>query len=288
MNDYTIGNYKIHKTIEGDFIEIYSTREQEGISTMIKNNIKYITLWERSFKPKSLESLLPFADFIEGIWTNGKYDLSLLQNFPNLKYLGTDLSEIELDFSFFTNLEFINLAWKRKYANTLHLLNNLKKLTLFSYNERDFTAVSTLSTLEELDLNYSKMESLEGIGKLKNLNKLYSYHSTKLISFGNINECQSLQNLWLVKTSPIHDYLRLEGLKKLRKLGLIDVGEIPDISFIGKLETLESLTLMGANVLNGDMSPCIGIKDLLFSNRPHYSHKLKEIQKLTELSIFSQ
>jgi protein phosphatase 1 regulatory subunit 7 len=91
----------------------------------------------------------------------------------------------------------------------------------------------------------------------------------------------SLEQLWFSKLPNVCDFSTIGALENLSSLGVHGSGNFPNLDFLRSLKKLQRFSYTGT-VENGDMTPCIGIEDIEFNYRSHYSHKLKEIQELTK------
>ncbi|MEK7019263.1 leucine-rich repeat domain-containing protein [Bacillus sp. FSL R9-9410] len=170
-----------------------------------------------------------------------------------------------------------------KDISGLYHIKNLKALSLTDStvldgkNEIDLRAFSNLEQLEELVLTQCKISSLTGIGKLKSLRKLELNYLRTLNDLGDLEGLNySLQKLEIEACKSIENLYRIGNLKALEFFILWNCGDISSIGFVKELYQLKHLAFGGTNILDGDLSPCIGIDYIHFTEKKHYSHKRKD------------
>lgn len=187
----------------------------------------------------------------------------------------------ELDFSktvlqdtsvlkYFTELTSLSLA-----ANTLDDFSVLQGLTKLEYLDvsgnhvTDISALAGMTELKELDL--SETWSNDGIKDLTPLAGL-----TKLEVL-NLNQCSG------------ENYEVVTQLPNLKELDLTYFGDAAtDFSFIGKMTTLEKLTLKYSGLMNDDLKYLSGLNNLkeldlygIYVSDPSPLHSLTGLEKLT-------
>jgi protein phosphatase 1 regulatory subunit 7 len=64
----------------------------------------------------------------------------------------------------------------------------------------------------------------------------------------------------------------LACLKKLKILKLINCGDIPDLKFIKLMPELKAISFVDSNIVDGDLSHCIGLEFVGFLKKKSYSH----------------
>ena len=102
-------------------------------------------------------------------------------------------------------------------------------------NIKDFTLISVLETLENLDVSFTNISDISFLGKNKNIKEL------------NLEGCVNIKDF-----API---------SKLERLEYLDIGHtnISDISFLKKNKNIKELNLLGCKN--------IGENDKIFKNR---------------------
>ena len=69
----------------------------------------------------------------------------------------------------------------------------------------------------------------------------------------------------------------LSGIYQLEELSLTNCGENENIGFIKLMKNLKVFVFIITNVVDGDLSTCIGLRYSGFFDKKHYSHKFKEL-----------
>lgn len=85
--------------------------------------------------------------------------------------------------------------------------------------------------------------------------------------------CKKIKNYGVVS--------QIKGLKILR---FNDCGSIPNIRFLKEMPNLEDFRFVDTNVLDGDLTPCFGLKSVGFFKKKHYSHTPGELNAILELN----
>ncbi|WP_286970438.1 hypothetical protein [Flavobacterium sp. UBA4854] len=170
-----------------------------------------------------------------------EWDLSDLSNFENLKSLSiyslNYLKKIDLS-TLAIKLERLIFQYKERNFE-LNVLNNLKVLKLFDLNEKDCSCFSTLNSLNRIAIINSTIKSLEGLGKIPNLNMLYIDKTRGLSDFSSILKMDSIEHLWFGTGIKNVDW---DFLKTMPQLKSLHVDKAKDISFIKDLPNLEFFT----------------------------------------------
>jgi protein phosphatase 1 regulatory subunit 7 len=249
-----------------------------GIEEMKELSIFSIVIDEYFFKSNDLSTLIPFKNQIQGLCIDKKMSLVHLNEFDQLKYLiiGRGFNEL-IDLKHIPNLEILSVCQNKKIIN-YNFLKKLRLLEIRGSENEDLTYIQNLENLEQLTLMFSKHKSLKGIGELKNLKKLTIQECRNLENIGNIAEADKLEEILLDNVPKMKDYKGLDKLGKLKDLRLFNAGQIENLSFLNHMPEINTFFVDKFIVLDGDMTPCIGIQNLKFNHKPHYSHKLKEIK----------
>jgi len=108
------------------------------------------------------------------------------------------------------------------------------------YDKKDLTELTTLESLEELQLFNSKIENFKGIEKLGNLRKVNIDGARKLESLNGFSKSQSNSMEWLRLWSVrnLYDASAISNLKNLDFLQIAKVNNLKSLSFLNKLKNL--------------------------------------------------
>jgi hypothetical protein len=193
----------------------------------------------------------------------------------------------EIDFLRFPNLEECALEWRPR-AKSLFKCKKLKSLFLNRYTGKDLANFSELLGLESLSIANSPIRNLEGLEPLKRLTFLGLYRLRKLQSISTVSKLSNLEELEINECRAFGTIDGITKLGRLRKLQLLDDGNIDTLAGLDSLENLESFFFYGStNIVDGDLSPLTKLErlhHLSFRERRHYSHKLGDFRTLRAAS----
>lgn len=208
-------------------------------------------------------------------------DFSGLYYLEKLRTLYLENPDGEVDLRNFNKLEELSIDWN-KNVKGLAQSKNLISLSLWKYNpkNKNLEDLGSLSNLKELTLTQSQISSLQGCGSLEKLEKLELNNLSKLEFIDELEKnCNTLKSLWFESCKKIINHEYVTCLKKLESLAFVKCGEIPSIHFIKSLLKLKSFVFVGTNIVDGDLSPCLGLEYVGFLDKRHYSHKRSDFIK---------
>lgn len=208
------------------------------------------------------------------------FDFSYIYHLKKLKYFSySAYTKYSIDFTQFPLLEDVFLGWWPK-ANSIFNCKSLKKLYISGYQGKSIREFTKLTNLEELKITARAMADLSGIEELRKLKKLCLYLFSKLDNIEILGKLENLEELEIENNKKIYDISPIGNLKNLKKLYLNDLGKIKSLKPLQKLSNLEVLLFYGTtNIEDGDISFLkeFGLKDVAFANRKHYSVKNYEV-----------
>lgn len=232
----------------------------------------------------NLEFLSEFK-FLEGLSIDN-YNINLkgIEYLSKLQYLSILMHDKKgkVDFSGFNNLTDLSIYWNKKFTG-IDTLDSLRKLSLDGYFSTDLRLLKGLKNLEKLIYFQSrKLLSLEGVENFQKLKRLKLGYLSNLSDVGALSSASSvIKDLEIISCKKMVNIDAIGSLKSLETLSLDNCGKLESIKFVQALPNLKELYVVeDTNILDGDMSPCIGIPKVVFYNRRHYSHKLEEIKKV--------
>jgi hypothetical protein len=266
----------------GEFLMVESDRLEETIEFIKSQKIKNIAFnkyW--GYKLKNIRFIEELRDIIEGIIiVTDDIDIEGINSLWKLKLiLISDKFKYPVDYSVFKNLERCNVYWNDNYMS-LSTCKNLSDLVIskFKLTDKNKKLFLNMSNLRKLTLIQGKVENLEFLKTLENLEELEISYMSSLKDIEGLAACKkTLKKLILDHCKNISNYVVMEKLKELVFLNITDSQEIENLEFIPKLNHLEHFAFVGTSVVNGDLRPCIGIKYVGFDNKKHYSHKFEEL-----------
>ena len=271
-----IGNGHKVLTIRSDYIdkcmEYYNQHEDiDGIyiSRILGYKLPDITFFQQHKYIKGIS-----------ISDSNKIDLSGIENLKELEYIFISDNTQPIDYSVFPKLEQIGSTWHPKVIIS-EKCRKLKYLCLWHYKpkSKDLTELPNLPNLEFLGIIQSPIESTKGIENFKKLKQIDLAYQPKLttlygienlpIEIAEVQNCKHLRNL---------DHFRT--VKTLRKLICFKCGAVQSINFIRDLKSLNHFAFLDMDVLDGDMSPCLSVRYMAFTNKKHFTHTSKQLNSL--------
>jgi hypothetical protein len=170
-------------------------------------------------------------------------NLDFLYELPNLKGMNLYSSCLnKLDITQFKDLKDLFINEDDSIIN-FEDFNNIKSLYLNQFKFKDLNNIVKLD-IEMLTIDFcEKLESLEGIEKLPNLNELIIIYCKKLSNISKLKEIKNkLIKLSLFDCNRINDFQVFNELNNLEELKLINdnpKGMIFDIQFLQKMHNLQ-------------------------------------------------
>lgn len=255
---------------------------EEFCQYVLEKNYRKIIFMPGEHNAIDLEPILPLKDSITGLLLDSKINYSYLNQFSKLTFLsipdnGKDIVNLEN----FPNLEVLMCNFTKRLLG-LGKCINLNSLTINNYfsTKQDLSELPLLPHLKDLNLFQSKIESLNGISKYHNLSELTLYGLTKLEDISDLQLLSdSLTEVDIENCKKIKDYGVLGFNKKLQSIRIANSEEINSLAFVKNIENLKNITFWGSNVLDGNISYCVGINYVSFNNKKHYSHKSEDFKQ---------
>nr|WP_233569573.1 hypothetical protein [Planomicrobium sp. Y74] len=269
-----IGKYNVQESVQ--YIQTYQIKSVEITYYYVESQIDFL-------------SECPSIEFLSLQGPNVK-NLIGLYHLKALKTLAIDdvVPSSTIDFSQLTTLEEIYGTLPPKAA-AIGSLINLKKVQIWGYKPKgkDLKEFSDMKALTDLELISSNIISLEGIQGLKKLDRLALFRMRALTDIEAIQHLSgNLTDLEIESAKNIKDFSPIGKVGSLEHLGLNNCGTIPSIRFIKQLPHLRSMRFLDSTVLDGDVSPSIELEHVYFTNKKHYSHRLKDGPRLNDRPTF--
>lgn len=201
---------------------------------------------------KSIGIVIPYAQNL---------DVSILREFPQLRFLTLSGSKQTLDLSCFSEIEDLRMDWHPKVSLLSEGFDRLKSLYLGFYKSKSKTLIDFpfYPNLEEIELNQGNIESILGIEKLHSLKSISLYYLKSLKSVKSISNLM-VEKLFFQSCKKIEDACDLSESKSLRTLSFVNCGEIDSIGFVEKIKTLEELRIVKTKIVDNNLDPCLNLK----------------------------
>jgi len=164
---------------------------------MINEGIYALRLTDSfGFKGENL-SFLPSLTYLKSLelycW-NAK-DIKVLEALPQLEVLGLQFrSSKKIDLSHFTKLRVTLLTWA-KGLESIFSLKNIEYLNIQNYPHSNLKPIEHMKELKRLYLTSRKLETLDGIEGLVNLEELDLYNCPQLARKSGLEKLNKLEKI---------------------------------------------------------------------------------------------
>jgi hypothetical protein len=275
----------IEDTEWGQAIYISSETIKDDMLFMIKNNIKGVIISNENGYILDNVNFFKEYDFIERVIISAykEIDYSGIHFLKNLKVLALNIlskDNQELDFSKFPNLLDCRFTWRTK-TSSLFNCTSLEYLGITKYKGENLEEFEKLINLKTLSIGQSSIETLNGLNKLVGLENLDLFNNRKLVNFQGIGNLKSLKRLSIESCKGLNEINEVSSLYNLEKLIINNCGDIESIKPIESLKNLKEFYFQDStNIIDGDISPCIGLSKASFQDRKHYNYKYQEIKMI--------
>lgn len=264
-------------------IVVESERISEYVEYIKKKEIKQVYICDLFYYNHAIDFLAEIP-FIEGLNINCNMyvnDYTGLYSLDNLKVLLMDEPRAAVHLERMPAIEDLRLT-VNKNVTGIDKLEELKRLRIHKYKPKsgDLEEISMLDQIESLEIIQSNIKTLSGCGKFRHLRKLDLAYLSRLQSIGDlVKNKDTLQYLEIESCRKIEDYECLGEMTGLEELRFLSCGDIESIGFIENLPRLRDFVFMKTNVLDGNLYPCERLDYVAFTNKKHYTHKLKDFRK---------
>ncbi len=258
-------------------MHIEDSNEEQQLKYLKDNNIKNV-----SFDKSLIDfSFLKEIDFIEEVYISSDVIPEDLYNLKKLKRIITNVTKNKpsIEYANFPYLEYLSIDW---YDDFPDLSSNklLKELIIWKYKpkSKSLGELKLPKTLEKLKITESNIQDLSGLD-LKNLLQFECHYCKLLRSLTGLQIFGSkLKVLTLDYCKNLKEYDDIQYGEQLEKIIIGDCGDLPTIKWLKKLEKVEHFSFYNTKLIDGDTSPCSGIKYVSFKNARHYNHKIEEFR----------
>ena len=171
-------------------------------------------------------TILRYCPTVRYIKISGEADLSVLYDLPQIEGISIGWlfgDNIHFDFSKLQNLKQLQLGYNKK-NKSIFQLSHLLRLGLLEYNEKDLEKWMELTSLQDLSIEFSTLNSLKGIERMSCLQKVTLDYCLRLKDISSLSKLKELKELCIIDCNKIEEVEKslseLIGLEKLalRKL----------------------------------------------------------------------
>ena len=216
------------------------------------------------------------------------FDFSPLYDLPNIKVLfchsmyGENEKKIShIDYSKIKRLRRTSIDGKGHL--NYDKIKGLKTVYIGKYQPDGDNLVDVLdmSELEYLELCRSNICTLEGIKAASQLKKLHISYCRKLNDISAISYLgKTLRELYIENCTKITDFSALCELHELESLSLIGTNIIPNLNFISQMPNLKSFKCF-MTIEDGKLRLLKNIPWVMLKGKKHYDHKEKDFTQIS-------
>ena len=279
------GGFKIYCNGKNSII-INSDCIHECMQFYKDNNLDGVAITtSHDYKLDNIDFLIKYPDIRHLSISEGIENINAIHALINLETLIFSGKNMSIDFSKFGSLRELIADWSPHFIN-MDMCLNMTYLSLYNYNpkSKDCSSIPNLP-LKKLKITQSPIKTLSGLEKFRLLEKIEITLCSKLEELCCLdNTKEKLISLRFSNCKRIKNHKYAAQLESLQELAFIRSGAIQSIKFIKELKVLKSLIFMDSDVLDGDVSPCLGLEYVYFTNKRHFSHTVAEIKSLSNLS----
>jgi len=281
-----IDGFKVYSNLDGTkSIIINSDCIEECMKTYTKNHLHGVAITvHHGYKLQNIDFLSEYPGIKRLSISDGIKDINAIHYLKNLESLIVSGKNRKIDFSNFLFLKELIADWSLKFLN-MDKCVQLKNLSLYNYSPRskDCLTISNIRWLEKLIITQSTITTLNGLEKFDQLKEVEFNYCSKLNTLCCLEASKETLDTLLFdhcKSIKNHDYVM--EFRNLKILAFNNGGAITSIKFIKRINSLESFRFVGADVTDGDMTPCIGLRYAAFTNKKHFSHTMDQVKSLSK------
>jgi Leucine-rich repeat (LRR) protein len=260
-------------------LKIRSERLSDLIDFAFTHDIRGLILNESSgFRLSDLKAIAGNR-FVEAVLICGRFkDLSPLYELPNLRQLAISYSEAPFDPCLLPLIEKLSCEWTSGRAGIAEAVT-LRELHLgkFKSPTKDLQPLNNLTNLEVLDLSGGNIWSLDGIESFGKLRRL-ELHSQKFLADirALAGSKAPIEFLHMAGCSKVMEHEVVQHLSSLKILRMHRCGTISSLGFVKKCPSLRSFRFLDTDVADGKLSPLKKLDDVCFTEKKHFSHRVKD------------
>lgn len=265
------------------YVRLYDVPSASETARILEENIEIIVLrFDPGKEGYAFLSTIPQLTWL----TISLEDLLNVEAIPRLKKLVVlrivGESTGSMDGSQFPSLKQFDFRWWPGVKGIVRA-TQIEKMWMKSPREPDLQWLSPLSRLRVLRIDLGSMTSLKGVEAFRELDEIELGLNLKLESIAGLEHCPKLRKVKIESDKKINDYEILSECVNLEELDLWRQGTIPTISWVKNLTKLRRFTLAETLVLDGDLSPLLGLPNLEFlaiSRRKGHNMTVHEIAEI--------
>ncbi len=276
--------FKVYDSIEGQSLIIDSDRIDECMDFFKMNHFLGIAITKyHGYKLDNVDFLSNHPEIKRISITEGIENISGLQSLINLEFLLLSGKARQIDFNYFPKLKQLTIEWSINLVN-IQKCQALEQLSIYNYSPKSESSyfIAKVPWLKKLKITRSTMVTLHELEKFIQLEELELNYCSKLETLCCLDRSKTtLLSLVFDHCKAIENHTYVTVFRKLSSLAFNECGEISSIGFIKQIPELKSFRFVKTNVVDGDISPCIGLNYAGFFKMKHYSHTPDQIEALS-------
>ncbi len=280
----TIEGFKVYSNLDGTkSIIINSDHIEDCMQIYLENHLDGIAITtSHDYKLQNVDFLTDYPKIKRLSISDGIKNISGIHSLHSLEFLIISGKGRKVDYSCFPSLKELIADWSPYFSN-IDQCRSLNRISFYNYNPKtkDCSSISNVSWIEKLEIVQSPINTLNGLEYFNQLKELQLSYCSKLETLCCIEKSKE------TLVSLLFDYCKSiknpEYVTRFQNLNTLTYnnGLLQSIKFIKKMTALKSFRFVGTDVIDGDMTPCIGLKYAGFSNKKQFSHTMEEIKSLS-------
>lgn len=243
------------------------------VEYIVANKVENIIINQhKGYELKDIKDLSSISNLKKMMIVSTDIDLAGIENLTNLTYIYfSSPVNSKVDFSRFQFLEYLNVEWNKKILNLNHL-KGLSRLVLRKY-KGDFLEFERVP-ISDLTLISSNIPNLEILEYFPRLKKISLFNLRKLECIAGLNLIKNgLIDIELESCKKIVSYDVFSELVNLKSMKFFGCPDFSNLDFVNGMNSLQFFSFVGIKVLNDDITPCLNINYVGFTDRKTYNCK---------------
>lgn len=283
MSIIQIDGFKAYQNLDGTrSIIINSNNIDECMDCYYKNNLEGVAITNyHGYNLKDVNFLSEYQNIKSLSISESVENIEAIHSLTGLEKLSISGKKQKIDFQYLPNLKKVTLDWSTGLINLdkCKLLESLAIYSSFNPKTKDLTAISDIHWLKKLEINSSSITSFDGSENFNQLEELEFNYCPKLENISGFEKSsESLKSLIFGNCKAIKNHNFVVIFSNLNILGFNDSGVIESLEFIKKMKSLNSFRFVGSDVVDGDITPCVGLKFVNFTNKKQFTHKMEQLK----------
>jgi len=240
-----------------------------GLSPYSGSNIYNLNPFNEWMKLKGM--VLPYA---------ADMDLSDLDRMNFLQFLVVGGTSRPIDLSGYSSLADLSIDWHKKLRLPASD-NALRDLRIdgFSPGSRNLTEISRFAGLSKIEFVKGNLETLQGCAELGSLAEVELHYLSKLRDVKCLSKTP-VAKICITNCKKIENLDSLADCQNLEVIHYHDSAPLKSIDFIRRCKALKEFRFVNVDVLDGDMTPLLGLQKFAFTKKKNFSHSEEMIQKM--------